>query len=403
MERNGTSAATAIKRKLHLINKRVEGVWHSERQTLYDKIDPTRLGTLRTHIESFAAITIQLVKRKAESMKSTTLETFSNMEANENLQVELKNFILKFFDDSAYVQRLMRFLEGVERKFKSQGLSFRPEQLRINLIESLFQAGIKNALREARGEISTDFVLFSARAPAKYSEATEGAEKRIPNDYENFVRKLRISCQSDSEIKIQAPGRLGKTYSCSSLGFRDEKTQEWKTLLDILQDPDHLYNIGQAYKSSGGDKQRVKHYDNQLKRLNQISIKLSRFISKTYNRQMPKDFKIYEHHKSEKPGTYRFKFQVADDSLKNKYNRYSNEQLLSEIEAFQEKNKQQPLDQIEKDKVNDLLTIANQRRLISKEKIETIFDELHKPSKGEEIETMFKEYERYEAQNGYID
>lgn len=120
MERNGTPVSTAIKRKLHFINRKAEGAWHSEWQALYDQIDPANLGTVRTQIETFVAVTIQLVKRKAESMIATTREVLSKIEVDENLQVELKNFILKFFDDLAYIERWTRFLEGVERKFKSQ-------------------------------------------------------------------------------------------------------------------------------------------------------------------------------------------------------------------------------------------------------------------------------------------
>jgi|GEM_PF-1146475 hypothetical protein len=170
MERTGTPISTAIKRKLHFINRKAEGAWHSEWQALYDQIDPANLGTIRTQIEIFVAVTIQLVKRKAESMIATTREVLSKIEVDENLQVELESFILNFFDDSPYIQRLTRFVEAVGRKFKSFGLAFKPEKWRIDLIESLFQAGIKNALREARGEINADFVLFRARTPAKHSK-----------------------------------------------------------------------------------------------------------------------------------------------------------------------------------------------------------------------------------------
>lgn len=188
MERNENPISKAIKAKLQLVNKEVEEAWSSDLNALYSEIDLTLLSTgsrlepLRTQIESFGTITTRLIKHKAKSMMTTTLEVLSNVAADENLQVEVKNFILTFFDESAYSERLTRFVRAVDRKFRSYGiLPFGPEELRLNQIESLFQVGIKNALRDARAEINADFALFRGSIRAKHPELTEEANKSTSN------------------------------------------------------------------------------------------------------------------------------------------------------------------------------------------------------------------------------
>ena len=169
------------------------------------------------------------------------------------------------------------------------------------------------------------------------------------------------------------------------LGFRDDRTREWKTLLEILRNKNHCYCVGFAH---------TKEYDQNRNILKQINIKLIRSFSKIFNIQIPENFQLYELDQSEKSGTYRFKFHVIDeiaDSSENTYNRYSDEQLLSEIESFRKKNKKQSLDTIERDKASILLTISFKKKLINKGQVEIIFKELQKPSKVEEIEDEFRE------------
>lgn len=135
---------------------------------------------------------------------------------------------------------------------------------------------------------------------SKHSEITEEADNSVSNDFEVFVRKLRVSYESDSEIKMQEPRMPAKLYNCIALGFRDQRVKTWKMLLSILQAPDHSWNIGSAHVNSGGKKQIVRYYSSQLKLLGQINIKLGNFIGNTYGRQMPKKFKIYERLKMRK-------------------------------------------------------------------------------------------------------
>jgi hypothetical protein len=282
--------------------------------------------------------------------KLPRLENYLNFYNRDPVTGELKIIPIKNRTDSDLIklEEFPGYLKDIERAYK----------IDLPLLKT------QRALR-----------LFS-KAQEEKKEVTEEADKPISNDYEAFIRSLRVWFQSDSEIKIQVPERPAKIYNYDSLGFRDEKTKSWRTFLDILQDPDHSYNIGPAHKISGDDKQRVKNYSNQLKRLDQINIKLGKFISKTYNRQMPKDFKIYERLKAEKPGTYGFKFQIgintADEKIESRYDLFSKDQLRSGLKSLSDesdKYKKDPNNPEVKDDLMDAATVARKRGALTEDEL----------------------------------
>jgi hypothetical protein len=146
-------------------------------------------------------------------------------------------------------------------------------------------------------------------------------EKPVEMEAEDFVRKLKVFYESNSEIKIQLPGKTAIAYNHAVLGFRDSGGQVWSNFLSILEDPDNpTYYTGTAY----GDKakmQRKKSYDVARKRLEAMNNKLIAFFKKEYGIQFPKKYKLYEQFPSDGPGIYRFKFRVG------KRNEYGSERL----------------------------------------------------------------------------
>jgi len=123
---------------------------------------------------------------------------------------------------------------------------------------------------------------------------------------------LRISVESDLEIKIQEPKKKAEALDYKDLGFRNETTTAWTTFLEFLKDPSHTYNIGPASISSAGIKKRVLSYDSKRKLLEEINKKLIAFFNKNYPVRIAEDFKVYERCRAERAGTYRFKFRVVD-------------------------------------------------------------------------------------------
>jgi hypothetical protein len=210
-------------------------------------------------------------------------------------------------------------------------------------------------------------------------------------DYDKFVRSLRVSYENEEQIKIQRFGQTSLPYTYVDFGFK-RPGKAWRIFLEILQNQGHFYNTGPAYY---GTKQRNKHYDSSLGLLKELNKKWINFIDKTFSLGAPEGFRIYEKREGEKPGTYAFKFQIGDSTPQNKYDQYSNEQLISEIKNLRKKRRGSSLDQIEMDKAKDILTIAHKRGLKSEEEIKTIIRELTESYKGEES-IEFDPYENKE-------
>jgi hypothetical protein len=166
-------------------------------------------------------------------------------------------------------------------------------------------------------------------------------DETTDTDAEDFVRNLRVSYESDTEIKIQEPNRKGKIYNHVSLGFSSNETLEWKAFINILQDSPHIYKLGPSKTFSDVFKKKIPvlEYGRRQKRIRIIKNKLIIFFNKEYKIQLPEDFKLYELCKEKGAGKYKFKFQVSrDDSIKSvyqsEYERYSKKQLIAEIEKL---------------------------------------------------------------------
>ena len=179
----------AIRTKLRLKDKKVEEDWNSKKLSLLEQIDPMHPATMQDQIESFQSVTVGLIKRKADSMKEKALEILSPMEIDKNFHDKIRRFILTFFDDAAYVERLIPFVKSIELKFKSQARVFdSPATLRaIDLNEAAFKCAVMNNLRQARGEIAADFTILAARVCVRQTTL------RVRNNDPNLFPELNFS------------------------------------------------------------------------------------------------------------------------------------------------------------------------------------------------------------------
>lgn len=215
-----------------------------------------------------------------------------------------------------------------------------------------------------------DVIEFETKHLANLPSSSVTPNK-TEKDYEAFIRSLRVSYKNDLEIKIQEPGKPTKEPPCESLGFRDNRTREWKTLLEILQNKNHCYCVGLAH---------TKEYDQNRNILKQINIKLMKSFSKIFNIQIPKNFQLYELDPSEKPGTYRFKFQIKDNDdnidkkALSKYYGYRDKKLLSKIDVLHKEYRKNPSDpKLTKD-LTEALKVAFHKGLKTQEEIVDILE-----------------------------
>jgi hypothetical protein len=157
-------------------------------------------------------------------------------------------------------------------------------------------------------------------------------------DYESFIKDLKIRWEDNSEIKIQEPGKAAIPQNCEALGFRNKETKEWITFREILQDPDHIYNVGKAstYEKALDKKIPQKSYYSKQKLLKNISSKLVAFLNKEFDLEIPPNYRIYERCSDREAGFYRLKVKIVDektnaDKKAAKYSRLSKDKLIERM------------------------------------------------------------------------
>lgn len=155
----------AIETKLMLVDKEAEGAWRSDWDALHGQIRPQDRRTVAASIKVFPPITVALIRAKAAAMMAAVSEVLAEGESGlrEDELDTLRRFVLSYFDASRYVERMSVFLGAVERKFRGMGLTFRTAEWRTDLPESLFEADVRNTLRDMCASIEADFTIIAAR------------------------------------------------------------------------------------------------------------------------------------------------------------------------------------------------------------------------------------------------
>jgi hypothetical protein len=254
------------------------------------------------------------------------------------------------------------------------------------------------ALSEIK-DIEKNFNLL----PKKQTDSYPKEDPRIDNkleviktnqDHEEFIRNLRVSYENDNEIKIKVPGRKANCFTCESLGFRDNKTMAWRTFIYILENPPHTYNLGTAYKhyfvdsyseTFENEKKSAKYsvkgkrkpeYDKRRKRLVEISKKLKKFFQTQYSFEFPRNYNLHELYKTEKAGTYRFKFQVIIDDgdrgyYERKYEYYSKDKLVKAMELLAQEYQNNRSDSVE-NRISVAAKIALSKEWLSSNQIKNM-------------------------------
>ncbi|MGV7224464.1 MAG: hypothetical protein ACQ9MH_23480 [Nitrospinales bacterium] len=190
-----------------------------------------------------------------------------------------------------------------------------------------------------------DFLKFenrvSVQSPLQNDLSAKFRKNETPkSSHETFIKNIKIYYENDSKIKIQVPKKKAKTVTCDTLKFKSNRTKAWTALLNILQDPDHIYELGPSRTISADIKTQNKEYQQKRKRLDQISLKLVKYFNKEYLVAIPEKYKLFERAKNMGSGKYRPKFNSATNSdrekspLETKYERFSKDQLIKEFKCL---------------------------------------------------------------------
>jgi hypothetical protein len=190
------------------------------------------------------------------------------------------------------------------------------------------------------GEIKRRLEVLVGSKSAQYKDDTHLIQPETIEDPDDFVRNLRVSYESDTEIKIKKPPKKAKNFTYDDLGFKDNEV--WKAFIYTIKEPPHIYETGPAHIKKGREKERNSQYDTKMGRIRSINKKLIVFFNKECGAQLPEDFKLYEPRKEEGKGKYKFKFQVScydgiEEDYYSKYEQYSKDELVDEVKTLMKK------------------------------------------------------------------
>jgi hypothetical protein len=179
----------AIKIKLDSVDNQVESAWRSDWDALYEEIQPGERRTVRSAIDKFPGLTMVMLRTKAAMMMDAVLETLEDIPVclNEDKMNILCEYVLNYFDFDRYLQRIDNFIGAIERKFGRTGRTFKNEDWRTDIPNSLFSCGVKNTILDLKKTINADFTImtlkFSNPKPttqSKLSTVNQGLELK-PN------------------------------------------------------------------------------------------------------------------------------------------------------------------------------------------------------------------------------
>ena len=237
---------------------------------------------------------------------------------------------------------------------------------------------IQNDPKEIKEDQLTDYPLIPKKVEVKPNEK-----------FEDFIRGLELRFETDDQISLKEPGKMPKSFTCQSLGFRDNSTQQWKEFTKILKNPQHTYSTGPSHINN----LRSKPYDSKQKIMREINKKIINFFNAQFNLKIPKTYKLYASCPSEKPGTYRFKFQIGFDYgheqsyYDRQFESLSKTEMIDEICKLHEEHQKSGDDEVI-EKLSSAFMIAKTKHNMSESEIR----ELIKPEKEQ------YKYDPYENQ-----
>ena len=183
--------------------------------------------------------------------------------------------------------------------------------------------------------------LFAEKRPIREDE---------DSSLENFISGIKVWCENDVEVVIQAPGKQARTFSHENLGFRKSDTLEWLTLQKIIKSPSLSLKYGDSPTS-------------EKKLLQRVEDKVKALLTKEFKIKFPAGFKLYS---SLGGGEFEFKFKSKqyEEFPQENFANYSIDRLKQELKLLRSESGR-PIDLVE-------ITNELQKRGVSESELESI-------------------------------
>ena len=112
---------------------------------------------------------------------------------------------------------------------------------------------------------------IETHAPA--NKAPENTPDKTELD--EILKSVTLTVENNNEINLQLKGKPKQCFTANDIGFRDNTTKQWKTLLEILQEGKFNLGLSRLRKNN----QVLKDYESKRKLVSEVNKKLIQFLT----------------------------------------------------------------------------------------------------------------------------
>lgn len=148
--------------KLAAIDMEYESSARGEIDLLYSRATYSNGRFQFPSLQEASEVWLRLITRKDKEFCAEITRVLSAVKhTDKEFLTQGMGLIEGYLDERCYLDRLMKFWEGLGRKAASYGLTLDPQAHRIDLSIALYETGVKNSLRNTCNNISAEFALHN--------------------------------------------------------------------------------------------------------------------------------------------------------------------------------------------------------------------------------------------------
>jgi len=190
-------------------------------------------------------------------------------------------------------------------------------------------------------------------------EPSTKANAPLEEDVASRIVRLTVRYENESEITIQDYGGLKQTIPADNLNFRNQKTKAWQNFLKVLKSPPNYY----WECPEDADRQALKTIDK----------KLQKWMSNNLGITFPDQYRLFEWVKSQKPGTYQFKFKIQYGDTEHR-DQSSDHALKKKLTAAVQGVQNDKFSQYSRKKLEGIISECVQRGIIDNDVAEEYWE-----------------------------
>lgn len=153
--------SSVLQTKLEAIDTACEASTRNEIDDFYRNVRYDGSSFRYPSFQDVGGVWLKLIQKKEQEFATETQRILdATVTIDEDQLADTIAIVEGLLRDDRYIDRLKVFSDGVVRKAASYGLSFTPEACRLDIADSAYRAGVQNALRAARANISTELQLY---------------------------------------------------------------------------------------------------------------------------------------------------------------------------------------------------------------------------------------------------